>query len=219
MTSARLKLYGYWRSSSSWRVRIALHWKGLQHADHPVHLVKGGGEQFHTEYAQVNAMREVPVLEIEDPRGIRRLTQSMAIIDFLERLVPTPPLFPADPWLAARARQLAEIVNAGIQPLQNRLVLDRIKQSGGDEKAWARHFIERGLTGLEAAAAEGAGTFLLGEALSVADVYLVPQLYNARRFDVDLAPFPILRRVEASCQTLPAFAATHPDQQPDAERP
>jgi maleylpyruvate isomerase len=219
MMTPRLTLYGYWRSSSSWRVRIALHHKSLAYTDRPVHLVRGGGEQHQEGYAGVNALREVPVLEIEDPRGSRRLTQSMAIIDYLERLVPEPALLPDDPWLAARARQLAEIVNAGIQPLQNRLVLDRIKLGGGDEaaSAWARHFIARGLTTLEAAAAETAGAFLVGEAVTLADVYLVPQLYNARRFNLDLAPYPTLLRAEQTCQALPAFTATHPDRQPDAE--
>jgi maleylpyruvate isomerase len=213
----RLKLYGYWRSSSSWRVRIALHHKSLEHASQAVQLVKGGGEQHQEGYAGVNVMREVPVLEIQDQRGLRRLTQSMAIIDYLERLVPEPALYPDDPWLAARARQMAEIVNAGIQPLQNRLVLDRIKSAGGDEAAWARHFISRGLAALEASAGETAGGFLVGDGVTVADVYLVPQLYNARRFALDLAPYPTLRRAEASCLALPAFTATHPDQQPDAE--
>jgi maleylpyruvate isomerase len=217
MMTPRLRLYGYWRSSSSWRVRIALHHKGLEHVNQPVHLVREGGEQHREGYAGVNALREVPVLEIEDPRGTRRLTQSMAIIDYLERLVPEPPLLPDDPWLAARARQLAEIVNAGIQPLQNRLVLDRIKSGGGDPAAWARDFISRGLTALEASAAETAGAFLVGDVVTLADVYLVPQLYNARRFDLDLGPYPTLLRAEQACQALAAFTATHPDRQPDAE--
>ena len=141
----------------------------------------------------------------------------MAIIDYLEERFPAPPLLPADPWLRARARQLAEMVNAGIQPLPEP---GRARSRAGGRRAtrneWARHFNARGLAALEAAAHETAGTFLVGDAVSLADVYLIPQLYAARRFDVDLAPLPTLLRVEAACAALPAFAAAHPDAQSDA---
>ena len=213
-----MKLYGYWRSSSSWRVRIALGYKQLPYTLAPVHLVREGGEQFTEPFRQKNPLAEVPLLEVTHLGQQRHLSQSMAIIDYLERLQPEPPLFPADPWLAARARQLAEIVNSGIQPLQNRAVLLRLKDAGQDDAAWARHFIGRGLTGLESAAADTAAAFLVGDAVSVADVYLVPQLYNARRFGVDLAPFPTLLRAEQSCLAHPAFVDSHPDRQPDAEK-
>jgi maleylpyruvate isomerase len=212
-----VKLYGYWRSSSAWRVRIALAWKGVPYSYQPVHLVRDGGEQHKDAYRAVNPMEEVPTLEFEEEGQVRRLTQSLAIIDYLEAYAPSPPLLPRAPFLRARARQLAEIINAGIQPLQNSGVLARVKtQLGGDEAAWARHYITRGLAALELVARETAGAFLIGEAVSVADVLLVPQLYNARRFAVPLEPYPILGRVEAACVSLPAFADSHPDKQPDA---
>jgi maleylpyruvate isomerase len=212
-----VKLYGYWRSSSAWRVRIALAWKGVPYEYQPVHLVRDGGEQHGAAYRAVNPMEEVPTLEFEEEGQVRRLSQSLAIIDYLEAYAPSPPLFPRAPFLRARVRQLAEIINAGIQPLQNSGVLARVKtQLGGDELAWARHFITRGLSALELVAKETASAFLVGEAVSAADVLLVPQLYNARRMGVALDPYPLLVRVEAACVTLPAFADSHPDKQPDA---
>jgi maleylpyruvate isomerase len=215
-----LKLYGYWRSSSTWRVRIALHHKGLPFEYQPVHLLREGGEQHGAGYRAVNPMAEVPTLELEEAGEVRRISQSLAIIGYLERLTPRPALVPDEPFAAARAWQLAEMVNAGIQPLQNSAVLIRVKnQLGGDPEAWARHFMTRGLSALEAAAGPTAGPFLAGGAVSVADVCLIPQLYNARRYAVDLAAFPTLTRIEQSCLELPAFRDTAPEQQPDAPAP
>jgi maleylpyruvate isomerase len=212
-----MRLYGYWRSSSAWRVRIALLHKGLPYENRPVHLVRDGGEQHGPAYRAVNPMAEVPTLELEEGGAVRRISQSLAIIGYLERVAPQPPLLPTEPFAAARAWQLAEMVNAGTQPLQNSAVLLRVKnQLGGDEQAWARHFITRGLTALEQAGAETAARFLVGDAVSVADVCLIPQLYNARRFGVDLGAFPRLTQVEAHCLALPPFVDSHPDRQPDA---
>jgi maleylpyruvate isomerase len=209
-----VKLYDYWRSSSAWRVRIALHIKGVAYEREAVNLSPHGGAQHAPAFREKNPIGQVPVLELDDGR---RITQSMAIIAYLDERFPAPLLLPADAWLRARARQLAEMVNAGIQPLQNLDTLLRVKHElGGDAEAWARHFIGRGLGALELAAAETAGTYLVGEAPSLADLYLVPQLYNARRYGVELAPFPLLVRVEAACAALPAFQAAHPDAQPDA---
>jgi maleylpyruvate isomerase len=210
-----MKLYGYWRSSSAWRVRIALAWKGIPHEYQPVHL--RAGEQQAPSYLALSPLGEVPTLEWTEAGVARRLSQSFAIIDYLERVHPTPPLFPADPFLAARARQLAEMVNAGIQPLQNLAVLNRVRELEGDAQAWARHFVSRGLAAMEALAPETAGAFLVGDAPTVADAYLVPQLYNARRFALDLTPYPTLLRAEASCEQVPAFVQAHADKQPDAE--
>jgi maleylpyruvate isomerase len=215
-----MKLYGYWRSSSAWRVRIALLYKGLAFENHPVHLVRDGGEQHSAGYRAVNPMEEVPTLELEEAGRPRRISQSLAIIGYLERIAPTPPLCPADPFDAAKAWQLAEMVNAGVQPLQNSAVLLRVKNElRGDEQAWARHFIARGLAALEAVAAETAGAHLVGGSVSVADVCLVPQLYNARRYGIEVGAYPTLLRVERRCFTLPAFAESHPDRQPDAPAP
>ena len=209
-------LYDYWRSSSAWRVRIALHFKGIAFERRVVNLIKDGGEQHTDAFRTLNPLGQVPVLVTQEKDGARTITQSMAIIGYLEETVPVPPLLPADPWLRARARQLAEIVNAGTQPLQNLTVLDHVEAQGLDREAWARHFIARGLAALEAASQETEAKFLVGDAPSIADLYLVPQLYNARRWKVDLAPYPTLVRVDATCAGLPAFVAAHPDAQSDA---
>jgi maleylpyruvate isomerase len=213
-----VRLYTYWRSSSAWRVRIALAWKGLPHEVETVALA-GDGRQHTDSFRALNAMAQVPVLELDQagPDGRPRIiTQSMAILEYLEERHPSPPLLPADPWLRARARQLAEIVNSGIQPLQNLATAEHVKKLGADGGAWQVHFTSRGLAALERTAAETTGAFLVGDALSFADVFLVPQLYNARRFNLDLAPYPTLVRVDAACAALPAFEAAHPDAQPDA---
>ena len=217
MTRPTFRLYGYWRSSCSWRVRIALEMKGLEWTYEPVHLVKDGGEQHLESYRARNPLRQVPTLEVEHHGQTRRLTQSLAICRYLDSRFPEPPLVPADPWLGARAWQLAEIVNSGIQPLQNLDVLTRIKVTNIEPGRWARDFIEKGLTALERETAEVAGAHSVGDAPSIADVCLVPQLYNARRFGLDLDAFPTLVRVEKACLSLPAFTKTHPDLQPDAQ--
>ncbi len=214
-----MKLYSYWRSTSTWRVRIALAWKALPHEVVPVHLLDGGGQQHGDAFRALNASAQVPVLVLDErgPDGTPRLlSQSMAILEYLEERHPAPPLLPADVWLRARSRQLAQICVSGIQPMHNLTTINRVKESGGDEGAWVRHFIERGLASLERTAAETAATFLVGEAPTFADVCLVPQLYAARRYSVDVAPFPTLARVEATCAALPAFQAAHADAQPDA---
>ena len=209
-----MKLYGYWRSSSTWRVRIALAWKAIPYENEPVNLIKSGGEQHTPAFREKNPIGQVPVLELDDGR---RLTQSMAILEYLEEHFPAPPLLPADPWQRARARQLAEMVNAGIQPLQNLALLQHVKAVlSGEPDVWVRHFVGKGLAALESVAAEAPGAFLVGDAPSFADLYLVPQLYSARRYGVDLGPFPTLTRVEAACAALPAFQAAHADVQPDA---
>jgi maleylpyruvate isomerase len=159
----------------------------------------------------------VPLLEWQEGGSTRRLAQSMAILDYLEQRFPTPPLLPADPFLRARSRQLAEMVNSGIQPFQNLSTLGYVKTLGVDDRAWIQHFLPKGLASLEAVVKETAGTFCVGETPSFADIYLVPQLYAARRFKVDLTPFPTLVRIDAACEALPAFQAAHPDRQPDAE--
>jgi maleylpyruvate isomerase len=215
-----MKLYSYWRSSASWRVRIALAWKGIPYEYRSVNLVRDGGEQYGAIYvAEVNPLSQVPVLELDGEGPPRRIAQSLAIIEYLEERFPEPALLPTEPWLRARARQLAEITNAGIQPFQNTPTLSHVRDvMRGDLKAWLRHFLDRGLRALERTARETAGTFLVGGSPTVADVCLVPQLYSARRFDVPLDPFPTLLRVESACNALPPFASAHPDRQPDAPK-
>lgn len=215
-----MKLYSYWRSSSAWRVRIGLALKGLEVQLVPVHLLRAGGEQFRAEFVALNPMAQVPVLEVPGAGpagGVFRLTQSMAILEYLEEVYPTPPLLPRDPQARARVRQFAEVVNAGIQPLQNLRWQNAIRATGVDPKPLVKEFNELGLGTLESLAAPTAGRFLLGDAVTLADVLLVPQLYGARRNGVDVEAYPTLTRVERACEVLPAFAAAHPDAQPDRE--
>ena len=207
-----MKLFGYWRSTSSWRVRIALNFKNVAYAYQPVNLLKG--EQSSSDHLGVNPAGAVPVLELSDGR---RLAQSMAIIEYLEEAHPAPALLPGDRYLRAKARQLAETINSGIQPFQNLMVLKHVQEKlQADEKAWAKHWIEKGLRAFDGIAAETAGQFSVGDAVSVADVLLVPQLFGARRFGVELGEFPRLTRIEKSCEALEAFAKARPEVQPDA---
>jgi maleylpyruvate isomerase len=210
-----MKLYNYWRSSASWRVRIALAFKNVAYEYLPVNLIEQGGGQHSAEYKRLNPMEQVPTLVLDDGR---QLSQSLAILEYLEETVPRPSLLPADPYLRARARQLAELVNAGIQPMQNLGTMQQLHARGLDAKEWVHHFITRGLDALQASAAPTAGTFLVGDAPSFADVCLVPQLYNARRFSIDLAPWPLLVRVDEACSKLQPFQSAHGDHQPDAKK-
>ena len=204
--SAQLRLHGYWRSSCSWRVRIALNLKGLPYEYVPVHLLKDGGQQNTDAYRALNPMRTVPMLEVKDAGGqVQRLAQSLAILEFLEERHPTPALLPQDAFLRARVRMLAEMVNSGIQPLQNLSVMQHVKaELGRDEKAWSVHWISRGMAALQQSVQESAGRYCVGDSVSFADLCLIPQLYASRRFGVDPAAFPLLTRIEAECEKLPA---------------
>lgn len=214
-----MRLHSYWRSSASWRVRIALAHKGIAYEYAPVNLVKDGGEQRGDAYRALNPLMQVPTLAWEENGETRLLTQSIAILEYLEETHPEPALLPRDPYLRARARQLAELINSGIQPLQNlepqRYVREELK---GDATAWTRHFIVRGMAALEEEAKRSAGDFLVGDAVSFADVCLVPQMFATRRFAGGADAFPTLARIEARCLALPAFQQAAPERQPDAPR-
>jgi maleylpyruvate isomerase len=210
-----MKLSTYWRSSSAWRVRIGLAYKGIEYEPVFVHLLREGGEQLRPEFTETNPMGQVPVLEVAAPGGVFRLTQSMAILEYLEETKPEPPLFPRTAELRARARELSEIVNSGIQPFQNLRFTRELKAIGAKWLPITQGYITTGLFALERHAIDGAGQFLIGDAVSIADVYLVPQLYAARRFGVDVEPYPTLLRVEKACEALPAFRTAHPNAQPD----
>ncbi|MEM1024369.1 MAG: maleylacetoacetate isomerase [Myxococcota bacterium] len=211
----RLRLYGYWRSSSAWRVRIALGLKGLEYESRPVHLLRNGGEQHEADYLRLNPMAQLPTLEVEERGELRHLTQSLAIIDWLEQLQPEPSILSSEPWARFRALEIAEIVNSGMQPLQNLSVLQAVERLGSSKQEWVRPFLTRGLAALERKL--DGGPFALGEQPSLADLCIVPQLYSTRRFGIDLGDFPSLLRVEATCRAHPAFEAAHPDRQVDAK--
>ncbi|HEX9400086.1 MAG TPA: maleylacetoacetate isomerase [Anaeromyxobacter sp.] len=214
-----LRLYSFWRSSSAWRVRIGLALKGLGFELRPVNLA--AGEQFSEAHRARSPLCQVPVLEIEEDGRAFRIVQSMAILEWLEERWPTPALLPPDLEGRARVRALAEHVNSGIQPLQNAIVLKMLREKEkGLDRTWARLHIARGLEGLERAVDDGrAGRFCHGDGPGLAECYLVPQLYNARRYGVDLAPYPILRRIEEACLSLAQFQAADPERQPDAPPP
>ncbi|HEY6078341.1 MAG TPA: maleylacetoacetate isomerase [Polyangiaceae bacterium] len=211
-----MKLWSYWRSSSAYRVRIALGLKGLSYEYVAVQL-RAGGEQHQGAFAGINPMRQVPALEVGEAGQAAVLVQSMAIIEYLDERFPEPPLLPGSALDRAHVRALAELVNSGIQPLQNLDVLNELEKGGLERQAWSRHFIARGLAALELSARDRAGAFLVGDAPTLADVYLVPQLYNARRFALALDAYPTLTRADDSARALPAFQAALPERQPDAE--
>lgn len=200
-------LHDYWRSSASYRVRIALNLKRVAYELRPVNLV--AGEQRAPENLARNPQGLVPTLDAD---GVA-ITQSLAIIDWLDATWPEPKLLPADPLARAAAWSRALVVACDIHPVDNLRVLKRLEsQFGADQAAkddWYRHWVSEGLTALEAMA--GAGPFLGGAAPDISDVCLVPQLYNARRFDVPLDAFPRLRRADAAAAALDAFADAHPD--------
>lgn len=217
-----MQLFGYWRSSSTWRVRIALDYKAIPYQYSPVHLLEGGGLQHSAAHKARNPMEQVPALQVEISGELRYLAQSMAILEFLEEVQPEPALLPEDPFLRARARQLAEIVNSGIQPVQNLLLMQRIKRDFSingepvDARKWCAPFIAEGLAAYQQVARETAGRFSVADAPSFADLCLIPQLYNARRFDVSLEQLGLLVEIEKNCMALEAFQSSHPDEQADA---
>jgi len=208
-------LYTYWRSSCSYRVRIALGVKGVAHRSVPVNLLRR--EQTQAEHVARSPLGFVPALVVDG----RVLVESVAIVELLEELHPEPALYPRDPLDRADVRALVEVVNAGTQPLQNLVVLDRVSADKAARDAWSQHFIARGLGGLERLMerneARGVrGPYAYGASLTAADVFLVPQVYNARRFGVDLSAFPRVAAADAAARALEAVAAAAPEKQPDA---
>lgn len=212
-----MTLHGYFRSSAAYRCRIAFNLKGLQPETRFVHLAKG--EQRQPAFLAVNPHGLVPALEV----GGRLLTQSMAIMEWLEETHPEPPLLPRDPLDRAHVRGLAFAIACDIHPLQNLRVLNHVRDTYGQDRngmfAWARHFVQAGLEALERQVATSglAGRFCFGDAPTLADVCLAPQMFSAARFGADTSQLPTLCRIHANCEALPAFAEAHPSRQPDTE--
>ena len=216
--SENLKLYGYWRSSAAYRVRIALNLKGLEYENLPVHLVRDGGEQHSQTFAATNPQKLVPVLQ----HGSRVIRQSLAIIEYLDEIWSEPPLLPATARDRAHCRALALLVACDIHPLNNLRVMQYLEREfnapQSERDAWTQHWIVEGLRAFETLLVEdlARGSFCEGDTPGMADCCLIPQVYNARRFGVDLEPFPTIRRIDAACLALPEFDAARPENQPDA---
>ena len=207
MMNPGFELFHYWRSSSSWRVRWALFHKGIDFKSTQVNLLDGESES--PEHAARNPAGFVPVLKTHDGHY---LTESLAIIRYLEELYPTPSLFPGTALDHAQIWALAEVINSGTQPLQNIPVMDRHTSDPEEKKKWSQGWILQGLDIYEKLAKMSCGKFSHGNELSVADICLIPQCYNATRFEVDFRQFPTISRVYDECHRIESLQKSHPDQ-------
>ena len=214
-----MKLYTFFRSSASYRVRIALNLKAIGCEQAPIHLRRGGGEQLTPAYTAINPQALVPALE----DGGRILTQSLAIMEYLEETHPNPPLLPKDPADRALVRSMALVIACEVHPIQNLRVLNYVKatynRTEEQVNKWAQHWIDLGLAALQEmiVAQPKRGKFCFGDVPTLADVCLIPQLGNARRYGCDLSKYPTILEIEKNCNAIPAFANAAPEKQPDAE--
>jgi maleylpyruvate isomerase len=213
-----MQLYSYYRSSASYRVRIALNYKGLPYKHHGVHLVKNGGEQHTPEYKKLNPQAQVPTL-ID---GNFVLTQSMAILEYLEEKHPQPHTLPKDPERRAYVRQLSLINVADIHPLNNLKVLTHLSGEFGitqeQKTTWYHKWIKQGFDAMETLLDRSPfrnGPYCCGDHVTMSDICLIPQVYNARRYDVDMSPWPLISIIDANCMKLKAFMEASPEHQPD----
>ncbi|RLN50661.1 hypothetical protein BBJ28_00019894, partial [Nothophytophthora sp. Chile5] len=222
-TMAKYVLFNFWKSSCSWRVRTALLWKGVAFEYRAVDLRQsGGGEQHQEEFRKLNPNQRVPALVVDG----RTLAQSGAILEFLEEAHPEKPLLPVDLFVRAQVRNLCAIIGCDIQPMQNSGVTTKVRtrrasrSSAEDDElkvaAWAKFWIERGFKALEEELTRCAGCYCVGDDVTMADVYLLPQVYNGRAVQVDIAAYPTIARVAAALEQLPAFVSAQPSNQPDA---
>ena len=211
-----MKLYSYFRSSAAYRVRIALNLKGIPYEMTSIHLTKDGGQHRKPEYVAINPQKRVPALELS---GGDLLTQSLAIIEYLNDIHPQPPLLPADDLARAKVRAIAQMVACDIHPLNNLVVLQYLKRTLKHEQpeidTWYRHWVTEGFNAIEGMIAPA--PYACGPNVTLADICLIPQIFNARRFNTPLENFPKIVAVEAACLKLPAFDKARPENQPDAE--
>jgi len=207
-------LYSYWRSSCSWRVRIALAVKNIDYEYKAINLVKNGGEQWGSEYERLNPSHTVPTLVVDG----HTIGQSVAIMEYLEETRPQVPLLPKDPAQRAKVRQVVETVNADTQPLQNLRVLQWVQKEAGEEKrnAWLQHFLTLNIQALEELLKRYSGKFSVGDEITLADCVVPPQYYSAIRYKIPLDKCPNLVRVAKTLDELPAFKKAHAYNQPDA---
>lgn len=211
-----LILYNYFRSSTSYRVRIALEAKGLTYTYKPVHLLHDGGEQNTESYRRLNPAGGVPTLQ----HGDRVISQSFAILEYLDEAFPqTPALMPADIFLRAKVRQFCEVINADIHPLQNLKVMQYLEKqahfNAEQKAAWLNKWIINGLTAAEKTLESFAGRYCFGDTITAADAFLIPQLFSCKRFNVDITHFQLLSRINENCLQSEAFQKAHPYRQPD----
>ena len=211
-----MELYGYFRSSAAYRVRIALALKGLEYSYIPVNLAPGVSQQRSEDYLAVNPQGRVPFFT----DGDTGIGQSPAILEYLDEVYPSVPLLPSDAEGRATVRQLAGLIGCDIHPLQNVSVLQRLKSEfdadTDDVAAWVSHWVTEGFSAFESLLADTCGSFCVGDTVTLADIYLVPQVYNARRFEISLDAFPNIVRIDQACRQLEAFRCSAPENQPDA---
>lgn len=211
-------LYSYFRSSCSYRVRIALNLKGIEYEYRPIHLVKDGGEQKSKDFQKLNPKEEVPFFE----DGEFGLSQSMAIINYIDKKWENPPLFPKEIKANSVCIQLCEIINTGIQPIQNlkvmKEVVTRYNQEDSEKVKWGKFWIEEGFNALEKMLQRTSGIYSLGDEVTAADLFLVPQTYNANRFKLNMDDYPCIKKVNENCLKLEAFKQAEPSVQPDAPK-
>jgi maleylacetoacetate isomerase len=218
VTIGPLKLHSYWRSSAAYRVRIALNLKGQPYEIAPVHLLRGGGEQHSPEFQELNPQEFVPVLM----HGGRILRQSLAIIEYLDETWPEPPLMPTVARDRQRVRAISQMIACDIHPLNNlrvqKYLEEHLEANEADRDRWTRHWISEGFDALEKVLADNpsTGTFCEGDVPTVADCCLVPQVFTAQRFGVQLDPWPNIRRINTACLELEEFDKARPENQPDA---
>ena len=211
-----LKLYTYWRSSAAYRVRIALYHKGLEFESVPVNLIKDGGQQHSEQYRQMNPAALVPTLL----DGDFALNQSLAIIDYLEALAPTPSLYPQKLQDKMLVKAMAMDIACEVHPINNLRVLQYLAQEFSADpeikQAWLQHWMSAGFEALERQLEKYSGQYCFGDQITLADLCLVPQVYNANRFGIELVDFPLLTNIVERCNSLPAFVQAQPEQQSDA---
>ena len=211
-----MKLYGYWRSTAAYRVRIALHLKNIAFESISVHLVKNGGEQHHSEYSELNPTHLVPTLVDED----FSLNQSLAIIDYVERVNTNVSLYPSDSQMRAKVQALALDIACEIHPLNNlrvqQYLSNELSLDNDSKSAWVDHWMKVGFNAVEQKLASTAGNYCFADTITVADICLVAQVYNAKRFNVDMSKYPLINKIVSHCNEHPAFIKAKPENQEDA---